>query len=99
MSIKKNEIARCGSCRFYTPIGRRGGDCSQFGVPVQSAWKSCCLAKSPFQKLTKISASEIKLAKLTMENKVIAVEKTVVVEGLSVPLGRFQSQSANLLTK
>lgn len=65
MSIKKSDIVRCGACRFYTPVGRRGGECSQLSVPVQSDWKACCLAESPFQKLTKISNSDIK--KLTQD--------------------------------
>ncbi|MEO0395763.1 MAG: hypothetical protein AAF243_07220 [Cyanobacteria bacterium P01_A01_bin.137] len=89
MSIKKNEIARCGACRFYTPVGRRGGECSQFGVPVQSAWTSCCLAESPFQKATKISNSDMNLAKIT-------VEKEVVAESLAVPTGRFTSPEKRL---
>ena len=98
MSIKKNVIARCGSCRFYTPVGRRGGDCSQFSVPVQSAWKSCCLAESPFQKLTKISSSEIKRSSEIKLTK-LAVDKKVIVESLPMPTGRFQSQESNLVTK
>jgi hypothetical protein len=44
-------ISQCGGCRFYTPIGRRGGDCGQLGVPVKANWKACCFAKAPFQKV------------------------------------------------
>ncbi len=92
MSIKKSEIARCGACRFYTPIGRRGGECSQFGVPVQSVWKTCCLAESPFQKLTKVNNSEIELSK-------VVTNKKVVSESLPVPPGRFSSTEKSLATK
>ena len=83
MSIKKSEIARCGACRFYTPIGRRGGECSQLSVPVQSGWKSCCLVESPFRKLTKISNPDIK--KLARE--------PVSMEVLPMAPSRFPSKS------
>lgn len=94
MSMQKSEIVRCGACRFYTPIGRRGGECSQFSVPVQSAWTSCCLAKSPFKKVTKVSNSDIKLtaSKVTVERKVVA-------EFASLPTGRFVSSEKHLAAK
>jgi hypothetical protein len=38
----------CKSCRFYTPEGRRGGNCQQLGVPVRGVWKACSLALPPF---------------------------------------------------
>lgn len=38
----------CKSCRFYTPEGRRGGNCQQLGVPVRGSWKACSLALPPF---------------------------------------------------
>jgi hypothetical protein len=38
----------CKSCRFYTPEGRRGGNCQQLGVPVRGGWKACSLALPPF---------------------------------------------------
>ena len=39
----------CRFCRFYEPEGRRGGSCQKLGVPVQSSWKACSLASSPFE--------------------------------------------------
>lgn len=39
----------CRYCRFYKPEGRRGGSCQMLGVPVQSSWKACALASSPFE--------------------------------------------------
>ncbi|MEM7066862.1 MAG: hypothetical protein AAF572_27320 [Cyanobacteria bacterium P01_B01_bin.77] len=98
MDIKKTTAARCGACRFYTPIGRRGGECSQFGVPVQSAWTSCSLAEPPFQKLTKISNnSNIKLAKnADRELTKLALEKAAMVESLPMPVGRFQVKESTL---
>ena len=92
MSNKKGGIGRCGACRFYTPIGRRGGDCSQFGVPVQSDWKTCCLAESPFQALAKISDSDITLTK-------VAVTESAVSQSLPIPPGRFASTEKKLATK
>ena len=91
MSIKKVETARCGACRFYTPVGRRGGDCAQFGVPVQSAWESCCLAESPFQSGTKIDSSDINI-----ELSKVTPTKEIAVESLSLPTGRFASLEKSL---
>ncbi|MEP6540951.1 hypothetical protein NDI47_01990 [Microcoleus vaginatus GB1-A2] len=38
----------CRHCRHYTPEGRRGGVCALLGGAVQSHWKACSLAVSPF---------------------------------------------------
>ena len=38
----------CRHCRFYKPEGRRGGICQKLSVPVDSNWKACVLACSPF---------------------------------------------------
>ena len=48
MRIVKLGISHCRNCGFYTPEGRRGGHCSQLNVHVQSEWKTCSLAISPF---------------------------------------------------
>ncbi|MEM7794485.1 MAG: hypothetical protein AAF579_08525 [Cyanobacteria bacterium P01_C01_bin.118] len=92
MGISENKIARCNTCKFYTPVGRRGGECSQFGVPVQSTWTACCLAESPFQKAPKISNSDINFTK-------VAVDKEVVAESLAVPTGRFVNSEKHLAVK
>ena len=42
-------ISVCRYCRFYQPEGRRGGSCQKLGVPVESKWKACTLASSPFR--------------------------------------------------
>ena len=61
----------CRYCRFYQPEGRRGGSCQKLGVPVESRWKACALAASPFKttvnKLEEIfnSNSAIKSASTT----------------------------------
>lgn len=92
MSIKKGEIARCGACRFYTPIGRRGGECSQLAVPVQSVWKTCSLSESPFQEANAIDTSDIALAK-------IATEKQIASEALPMPAGRFAISEKQLVVR
>ena len=48
----------CRYCRFYQSEGRRGGSCQKLGVPVESNWKACTLASSPF-KTTVIKLEEI----------------------------------------
>ncbi|MBE9044394.1 hypothetical protein IQ255_08250 [Pleurocapsales cyanobacterium LEGE 10410] len=45
--------SNCRYCRFYQPQGRRGGCCQMLGVPVQSSWKACTLASSPFETTVK----------------------------------------------
>lgn len=42
------ETSACRHCRYYTPVGRRGGSCQQLNVPVKGMWKSCSLAIPPF---------------------------------------------------
>ena len=47
--MKVNSVtSACRSCRYYTPEGRRGGNCQQLGVPVRGVWKACSLALPPF---------------------------------------------------
>lgn len=38
----------CRHCRFYQPVGRRGGHCQQLDVPVRGGWTACSLALPPF---------------------------------------------------
>ena len=52
MKTLKCGTSSCGLCRFYTPMGRRGGHCEQLSVPVRAGWKACCLAVSPFAEVT-----------------------------------------------
>ena len=40
--------SHCRYCRFYTPEGRRGGQCAQLGVNVSGSWQSCDLSIAPF---------------------------------------------------
>ena len=89
MSSKKGEIARCGACRFYTHIGRRGGNCSQLGVPVQSAWQTCCLAESPFQQLPHVSHSDLEHSEVEFTK--IAAEKKLAPAPLPISSSRFSS--------
>ena len=39
----------CRYCRFYQPEGRRAGSCQKLGVQVDSKWKACTFASSPFK--------------------------------------------------
>lgn len=47
--MKTPLTSACRHCRYYLPEGRRGGQCQQLSVPVQSQWKACSLAVSPFE--------------------------------------------------
>lgn len=42
------QVSCCSRCRFYNPVGRRGGQCSQLGVPVNARWAPCSLATPVF---------------------------------------------------
>lgn len=44
MNVCQSGVSSCQRCRFYTLEGRRGGYCSQLGVPVQAKWSACALA-------------------------------------------------------
>ncbi|MGB3237745.1 MAG: hypothetical protein WBB29_05580 [Geitlerinemataceae cyanobacterium] len=48
MNTSNRLISACRSCRYYSPEGRRGGQCQKLSVPVQSSWKACSLAFPPF---------------------------------------------------
>ncbi|MBW4440670.1 MAG: hypothetical protein KME10_05415 [Plectolyngbya sp. WJT66-NPBG17] len=49
--MKSNDTftSTCRHCRFYSPEGRRGGQCGQLNVAVQSTWKACSLAAPIFE--------------------------------------------------
>ncbi len=48
MKSAQCRVSSCSRCRFYAPEGRRGGQCSQLGVPVESRWAPCSLAAPVF---------------------------------------------------
>lgn len=59
MTALKCGASRCGLCRFYSHEGRRGGQCSQLSAPVNSQWKACCLAASPFEETSQLTLKPI----------------------------------------
>lgn len=48
MTTSEFKISSCKSCRHYSPEGRRGGQCAQFGTLVHAGWKACPLAMPAF---------------------------------------------------
>jgi hypothetical protein len=38
----------CRHCHHYVHEGRRGGQCEQLNVPVQSSWEGCVLSQAIF---------------------------------------------------
>ena len=47
--ITPESISRsCRHCRHYVHEGRRGGQCEQLNVPVQSSWEACVLSQAIF---------------------------------------------------
>ena len=48
-NIAREEIVRsCRHCRHYVHEGRRGGQCEQLNVGVQSKWDACVLSQAIF---------------------------------------------------
>ncbi|MCM1981733.1 hypothetical protein [Lyngbya confervoides] len=43
-------LQACRYCQYYSPEGRRGGHCSQLGVPVQGEWTACLLMIPTFSR-------------------------------------------------
>ncbi len=41
-------VSQCRGCRFFDPVGRRGGECLRLGVPVAGVWTACALAEPVF---------------------------------------------------
>lgn len=41
-------VSACKYCKYYKPIGRRGGSCEMLGVSVRAAWKGCHLGTPQF---------------------------------------------------
>jgi hypothetical protein len=42
-------VEACRFCRYFDPIGRRGGDCEKLQAHVEADWVSCALAMPAFQ--------------------------------------------------
>ncbi|MBW4551236.1 MAG: hypothetical protein KME35_09030 [Aphanocapsa sp. GSE-SYN-MK-11-07L] len=75
-------IAACRFCKYYTPEGRRGGECQKLGVLVKGDWKPCSLAIPAFspswdelqQVVSAQEAVKVEAAVEVMSTKVAAVE-------------------------
>ena len=48
MDSSHNLASTCRCCQYYTPEGRRGGQCSQLHVSVKGSWSGCQLAIPTF---------------------------------------------------
>lgn len=47
-STSSTRPSKCQFCQFYQHRGHQGGYCQKLSTPVQSHWRSCPLALSPF---------------------------------------------------
>ncbi|MBE9095526.1 hypothetical protein [Tychonema sp. LEGE 07203] len=76
--MKAPLTSACRHCRHYTPEGRRGGVCDLLSVPVQSQWKACALAVSPFEPYWENIEEEIELWKeqtVTLPDAAVSVSE------------------------
>ena len=79
----------CRHCRYYQPEGRRGGSCQKLGVSVDSNWKACVLASSPFDNALDNLDTTITQLDTTLTN----LEEIVQLEtAFSLPY-KFHSQN------
>ncbi|MGF1494745.1 MAG: hypothetical protein ACFBSC_20320 [Microcoleaceae cyanobacterium] len=63
-------VSRCRFCQYYTPEGRRGGQCSQLRVPVEGQWESCSLAIPAFSTTWEYQLQQHLLHRLKSRNTV-----------------------------
>jgi hypothetical protein len=71
----------CRCCRFYTPEGRRGGNCSQLGVSVRGCWQACAFALPPFAPSWEHNTDGITILQPT---DIIVMENSVRVDAYSL---------------
>ncbi|HHP7232315.1 MAG TPA: hypothetical protein ACFCUY_15820 [Xenococcaceae cyanobacterium] len=71
----------CRHCRYFNPEGRRGGSCQKLGVPVNSTWQTCTLARYPFSPTWK-SLEEI----VHLENSFSYLDRDRVTSASAVKL-------------
>jgi len=45
---RETSSGSCRHCHHYIHEGRRGGQCEQLNVPVQSSWNACALSQAIF---------------------------------------------------
>lgn len=88
MNETQLSTSTCRHCRFYQIEGRRGGSCQKLGgVPVQSNWKACALAASPFKttlkKLEDIFQLETSVSLNSSPKLVSNSSKTMAKDGCS----------------
>ncbi|WP_168163511.1 hypothetical protein [Calothrix sp. 336/3] len=48
MSIIGSPVSTCRFCRYYTPLGQRGGNCQLLSANVNSRWKACAFSEPHF---------------------------------------------------
>ena len=82
----------CRYCRFYQSQGRRGGSCEKLGVPVESNWKACTLASSPFK------TTVTKLEEIFQLNAVKSTDKVSNIKDVNSKIGELPS-SENISLK
>lgn len=95
MSSSVDFISSCRHCRYYTPEGRRGGQCSQLDALVHGDWKTCHLATPAFsphwESFDAIEADELPM-QVSEEPEVSVGEETnlpLIMASLDAPQQRL----------
>ena len=90
MDTTQGLTSYCRHCRFYTPEGRRGGNCGQLGVTVSGSWQSCSLAMSPFTPPWEVPVPSLPLSQrlpqevALMQN--VETRETIELQSISVAI-------------
>jgi hypothetical protein len=50
MNFFTNSDLTCRFCRYYDPVGRRGGTCQKLQASVEATWSACTLAIPAFNR-------------------------------------------------
>lgn len=75
MKTSNCQATACRHCRFYTPEGRRGGNCQQLGVLVRGGWKACSLALPPFAPSWESLEDELGAIKMVPVGDTVSLER------------------------
>lgn len=73
MKNTPSSVLHCRHCQFYSPEGRRGGQCQKLNVAVKGQWQACSVAIPAF------AAAWEQLESLTLWKQRLLIQQEAVV--------------------
>jgi hypothetical protein len=93
MKSAQCQVSSCSRCRFYSPEGRRGGQCNQLGVPVAGRWMACSLAVPVFATpLVEMQPLDFLPQHLDLQFSEVLLETTRLEATLEAPTAEFTTE-------